>query len=322
MPKLPVDAVEQWSKIPEEWSHHPIALLDLDGTLRGDVLPMVRLAQPLLPPFLNRWPRFESDRETARSLKIARFGSSLLRLWTLRTFTRHHRRRYKHLFSELHMLAANVLQDANTSEVRKRYRQHLQAMDGIWWPSAISLLREITSQMVVILVTGSEQVQTEECVRILAAEGIDTSRIFVRGSRYSIRADGTYSGSVEHLNVTLEGKRDAVRDIAKTGQVQLAVGNSRPDRALFECLGEFGANFLVAPAQVAANRNGRTFTLRKMARCGYDLRWADDDAQESQNDRKAICVVDETLVPVLDWVGQQEQQRVERPSVLEFAAAV
>jgi phosphoserine phosphatase len=233
---------------------------------------MVRLAKPLVPNYLEKFML----REPLNAHKVVRFSWDLAKLWTLRTVYREHRKRYKHLFSELHHLAAAVLQDTPLEVLRKRYRKRTAHLASLWHSAAGDLLRKLTGDGMVVLVTGSEQLQTEECVRRLQPRGVDLSRVFIRGSLYHVdHVAGRFTGSVRHLNVTLESKRDAVRDIVQdTGyRVRGAIGNSRPDRALFEAVVPQGVCALVCAQSVIRRRKSNTFVIRKLQRCGYAIAW-------------------------------------------------
>jgi phosphoserine phosphatase len=248
----------------------------VDGTVRGDVLPMVKLARPLMPNLLQK----VTLQEPWNLYKFLHFCWNLGKLWTLRTVHREHRRRYKHLFSELHHLAASLLEDTPVADVRAKYRECLPPMRGIWFEDAITLLRRLTQQANVILITGSEQAQTEECVRLLGAHGVNTSRIFVHGSLYGCDpATQRFDGHVDHLNVTLDGKRDVVRRFSEDASLSIAgaMGNSRPDRALFEAVGPGGLRALVCSRSVLARRDAKTFTIRKLQRSGFQVAWDVDE---------------------------------------------
>jgi hypothetical protein len=265
-----------WPAIPEDFRGLPIAFVDVDGTARGDVLPMVKLARPLVPNLLHK----VTFQEPFRFHKFVHFSWNLGKLWTLRTVYSEHRRRYKHLFSELHHLAAALLHDTDIDQVRATYRRNLPELQGLWFDDAVTLLRRLTSGAVVILVTGSEQLQTEECVRLLAGRGVDTRRVLVCGSLYGFDpAVQRFTGEVSHLNVTLDGKRDVVACFASDPLVRVAaaVGNSRPDRALFEAVAPGGLNVLVCAHGVVQRRDERTFVIRKYQRSGFRVVW---DAEE------------------------------------------
>ena len=121
----------------------------------------------------------------------------------------------------------------------------------------MELLRRSTAAGVVLLVTGSEQLQSEECVRVLSERGVATDRIFVRGSLYEFDA-GTakFTGRVGHLNVTLQGKREVLQTSLPPGcRVACSAGNSRPDRALFEVTAPRGACLLVCANSVLQGAN-------------------------------------------------------------------
>jgi hypothetical protein len=159
----------------------------------------------------------------------------------------------------------------------------------------------LTQQAVVVLVTGSEQVQTEECVRLLAMRGVDTDRILVHGSLYGCDAEtGRFHGAVEHLNVTLEGKRDAVRAFREdpTLRVAAAMGNSRPDRALLEAVHPKGLRVLVCSRSILQRRDVRTFALRKYRRSGFHLVW-DLDEYRTAVDQCGDMRADDSPQPVL-----------------------
>lgn len=270
------DRTYGWPTIPESLRTYPLILVDVDGTVRGDVAPMIRLARPMLPSVLRKltW------KEPWNLHKLVHFSWSLGKLWTLRTVHREQRRRYKRLFSELHHLAAALLRDTPIGEFRARYRRCLPQMPGIWHEGAIALLRRLTQQAIVVLVTGSEQAQTEECVGLLPDCGVDTNRILVRGSLYGY--DPTrqcFDGKVDRLNVTLDGKRDAVRAFRDDPLlcVAAAAGNSRPDRALFEAVCPGGFRILVCSRSVLQKRNARTFVIRKLHRSGFRVVWDVDE---------------------------------------------
>ena len=156
-----------------------LVLADLDGTLRGDVLPMVKLVGPLLPRFADKVLR----REPWNARKLVHFLWDVARLWTLRTLHAEERRRYKQLFSELHHLAAAMLRGAGLASVRAKYRSALPRIPGLWHAGAVELLARMSAQARVALVTGSEQLQTEECVALLAPR-VDPRRVRVHGSLY------------------------------------------------------------------------------------------------------------------------------------------
>jgi phosphoserine phosphatase len=233
---------------------------------------MVKLAGPLVPNFLNK----VLFHEPLNAHKFVYFVWNLGRLWTLRTIFSEQRRRYKHLFSELHHLAAALLRGMRLEDVRAMYRESLCRTQGLWFDGAVELLRRVTRSAVVVLVTGSEQLQTEECVRLLADWGVDTERIFVHGSLYGYdRSTGRFTGQVQQLNVTLEGKRDVVRRYAEdpTCRIAGAIGNSRPDRALFEVVEPAGVRILVCPETVFRKRKETSFVVRKLARSGFQVYW-------------------------------------------------
>ena len=77
-----------WRPIPPTLAEGPIFLYDVDGTLRGDVRPMVELAKPLVPDYLGK----ATLREPLNTHKVARFVFNLGKLWTLRTVNRQQRR--------------------------------------------------------------------------------------------------------------------------------------------------------------------------------------------------------------------------------------
>ena len=273
------EAYGGWREIPESLSHLPMIIMDVDGTLRGDVGPMTRLARPLVPRFLHK----VMFREPWRLGSFVAFVWNLLRLWVVRTVNRDERRRYKHLFSELHHLAAAMMRFTDADSLRQIYRKHIATCENLWYPAAIELLRRVTPHAVVVLVTGSEQLQTEECVRLLADHGIDTSHIFVRGSLYDYNAaTRRFTGRVRHLNVTYDGKRENVACFAHPRfRVAAAFGNSRPDRALFELVDKSGASVLVCTASVVKKRT-RNFVLRKLDRSGFSICWTPEEVASHQ----------------------------------------
>jgi hypothetical protein len=260
-----------WRPIPDRLSHLPVSVVDLDGTLRGDVIPMVKLAAPLVPNFLAK----VTFREPLNAHKLVRFLWNMGGLWTLRIIYYEHRRRYKHLFSELHNLAAALLAGMELEVIRAKFRQHLPAVKGLWFEHSAELLKRLTDSGLVVLVTGSEQLQTEESVRLLAGLGVDVDRIFVRGSLYGFHPrTERFTGKVRHLNVTLEGKRDALQlSLPEQARVRAAVGNSRPDRALFERVTTDGLCLLVCPTSVIERRKDKTFVVRKLRHSGYRVHW-------------------------------------------------
>ena len=261
-----------WHPIPPDFQDRPVVILDLDGSLRGDVMPMVRLARPLVPKFTRKIML----REPLGTKRLLRFIWNLTSLWTLRTIHYEQRRRYKHLFSELHHLAAAMLQDMSLGEVRRMYCDTFASTPGLWWPDAVRLLRRLTREANLLIVTGSEQLQTEECVKLLAGHGVLTNRIFVRGSLYDFNEQRRrFTGRVKRLNVTLEGKRDAVQAFGGEpgGHVLGALGNSRPDRALFKAVAPGGFCVLVCPESVIQERKETTFVIRKLHRNGFRIYW-------------------------------------------------
>lgn len=269
-----------WPEIPASLRGWPIVLLDVDGTLRGDVLPMVKLARPLLPNYLAKLTRQQS----VNFYKVMSFAWSVGRLWALRVLFSEQRRRYKRLFSELHYLAASLLAGTMVDELRVRYQRDLPGMRYLWSEHAVELLRRLTRESVVVLVTGSEQTQTEECVRLLAGQDVVLERILVRGSLYGFDiARQCYTGRVEALNVTLDGKRDAVKLLGGDDSAPVigAIGNSRPDRALFERVDRGGFCALVCSESVVRKRRQSTFVLRKFRAGGYSITW-DGECFEQQ----------------------------------------
>lgn len=76
-----------WPSLPEQQRDLPVVLLDVDGTVRGDVLPMVKLARPLVPNFLAK----VMFHEPLNAYKLFGFFWNLARLWTLRTANKHKR---------------------------------------------------------------------------------------------------------------------------------------------------------------------------------------------------------------------------------------
>jgi hypothetical protein len=275
-----------WRSIPE--TDLPTLVFDVDGTLRGDVLPMVRLARPLVPKYLRK----VTLREPFNLRKLLQFSWNLARLWTLRTIHSEHRRRYKHLFSELHNLAGALFQGMTVDAVREKYRERLKHMHGLWWQDAVELLRRTTSRSNVVLVTGSEQVQTEECVRLLADQGVWIDRVFIRGSLYGFDPDDRrFTGGIQHLNVTLDAKRDAVRSLQASPNCRChgAMGNSRPDRALFESVDSDGLCVLVCAPAVFRKRTERTFVIRKFHRSGYRVYWETSDFLAAMEEYQACA---------------------------------
>jgi phosphoserine phosphatase len=268
-----------WPEVSSEAADLPVAFMDLDGTLRGDALPMVKLALPYVPNFASK----VRLKEPIRAKKAVQFGWNLARLWTLRTLHHEQRRRYKRLFSELHHLSAALLSGFEVDEVRELFRRRAQQVKGIWFDNAVDLLDKLSKSCLVVLVTGSEQIQTQECVKMLARRGIRTDRLLVFGSLYEI-CDGRFSGKVRHLNVTLEAKRDAVRQFTGSGMRRIAFGNSRPDRALFEAIDPSGLLVLVCPKSVVRKRKSRTFTIRKFERSGFKVHWTTVEYLDSLED--------------------------------------
>lgn len=262
-----------WPELPDPAL--PLVLADLDGTLRGDVLPMVRLVKPLLPRLADK----ALLREPWNAQKLAHFLWDVAKLWALRTLHAEERRRYKRLFSELHHLTAAMLRGIELEVVRAKYRDALPRLEGLWAPGAIEFLRRASAHSVVAIVTGSEQVQTEQCVALLSRFGVEARRVLAFGSLYRRTSDGArYAGGVEHLNVTLEAKRDVVQRVAATGRrVVAALGNSRPDRALFEAVEPRGLRVLVTTERVAARRRADRFVLRKLARSGFRFCWTGEE---------------------------------------------
>jgi phosphoserine phosphatase len=237
---------------------------------------MVKLARPLVPNFLGK----VLFHEPLNAHKFFRFLWNLAKLWTLRTVHRQQRRRYKHLFSELHHLSAALLHDTKLEDVRMRFDEHLRSMRRLWFDGAVELLRRMTRSAVVVMVTGSEQLQTERWVRLLDGKGVDTSRVLVHGSLYGYDpSEGRFTGDVKQLNVTLDGKRDVVRRYAEDPSYRIAgaIGNSRPDRALFEAVEPSGIRVLVCHRSVVRKRKKNTFVLRKLWRSGYQVFWESSD---------------------------------------------
>ena len=261
-----------WQSIPCEEDELPIVLVDVDGTMRGDVIPMIRMVRLLIPDYIKKL----TFQEPLNAHKALQFLINVTKLWALRTIYSEQRRRYKHLFSELHYLAAAILQGTEVEKLRSDYRTQLSRVKRLWHTGAVDLLRRLTASANVVLVTGSEQIQTEECVRLLADRGVVTRRIFVRGSLYGVdRRSQKFTGTVDHLNVTIDGKRDVVSPIYQQSsrRIMAAIGNSRPDRALFEAVRPGGLSVLVCPGTVFRARKERTFVLRKLQRSGYRLVW-------------------------------------------------
>jgi len=294
-----------WATIPEALHELPVHVLDLDGTLRGDVAPMVKLARPLVPNYLNKL----TFHEPWNTYKLFHFAWSLGMLWTLRTIHREQRRRYKHLFSELHHLAATLLRDTPIEKVRDIYRRRIPHMHKLWFDGAVEFLGQATQRGTVVVVTGSEQIQTEQCVQLLAGRGVDLSRVFVRGSRYAFDPRRQwFTGGVAHLNVTLDAKRDAVLPLLDQHRIVLAAGNSRPDRALFEAVDPSGICVLVCARSVVANRNSSTFVIRKLHRSGFRIFWEPalylralaDFQADPQPAARPVLATDQTFRGVLD----------------------
>ena len=261
-----------WRPIPSEENELPVVLVDVDGTMRGDVLPMIRMVRLLMPDYVKKF----TFQEPFNAHKALRFMVNITKLWVLRTIYSEQRRRYKHLFSELHSLAAAILHGTEVETLRSDYRTQLLRVKGLWHTGAVNLLRRFTARANVVLVTGSEQVQTKECVRLLDDQGVLTRRIFVRGSLYGVdRGSQKFTGVVDHLNVTIDGKRDVVRPLSQQSgkRIMAAIGNSRPDRALFEAVRPGGLSMLVCPGPVFQARKERTFVLRKLRQSGYRLVW-------------------------------------------------
>jgi phosphoserine phosphatase len=267
---------------------------------------MVKLARPLVPNFLGK----VMFHEPLNAHKFFHFLWNLAKLWTLRTVHRQQRRRYKHLFSELHNLSAALLHDTKREDVRLKFDGHLRHMRGLWFDGAVELLRRMTRSAVVVLVTGSEQLQTEQCVHLLADQGVDISRVLVHGSLYGYDpSEGRFTGKVQQLNVTLDGKRDVVRRYTEAAEYRIvgAAGNSRPDRALFEAVEPAGLRIVVCPHSVLRKRKENTFVLRKLWRTGYQVHWEPRDfiaaageyAQSGGSARRPVLATDSTFANVL-----------------------
>jgi phosphoserine phosphatase len=139
----------------------------------------------------------------------------------------------------LHVYAAATLKQVSLTDLRMKYRSAIELMSYLWSPGAIKLLRDLPASMTVVLVTGSEQLQTEECVRQLGRYGIRTDRIIVRGSLYGVDEQSRFDGSCHKLNITMEAKREAVAELSEQHAVRMAVGNSRSVSALIEAV-DFG----------------------------------------------------------------------------------
>ena len=282
--RLPaVEDTYAWPIIPiDEFDDCRVVVSDLDGTLRSDVAPMIRMAGLLVPKFVQKL----TLREPLRTGKLIRFLVGLGRLWCLRTINREHRRRYKYLFSELHTLAAALLTGMETRQLRAMYQRTLPSMPTLWYPEAVDLLKRLTMNGRVVLVTGSEQIQTEECVRLLENHGVDTSRIHVHGSLYRVDPlTRRFTGGVTHLNVTLEGKRESLLDYTSLVPTpfEAALGNSRPDRALFEAVPADGLRVLVCRPSVLQKRKQSCFVVRKLNRSGFPVLWNGKDYLDSIN---------------------------------------
>jgi phosphoserine phosphatase len=276
---------------------------------------MVRLAQPLIPKFLLKI----KGKAPVHLAKAMQFVSSVGELWVLRAAQSEQRRRYKYFFSELHYLAASLLQHLSGDAVRDLYAKQIPGMEGLWHSEAIALLKQLTRAAIVAVVTGSEQLQTEECVRLLAPLGVDISRVYVRGSLYGYDAkQSKFTGKVSHLNVSLDGKRDAVRDVTGDGTIPVlgAIGNSRPDRALFEVARPDALCALVCPKRVIERRNQRTFALRKIEKHGFKIAWDVRSYQaawcafgEKRGPDWPVLATDSSFDTVLGWLGLPAQQR-------------
>jgi phosphoserine phosphatase len=298
-----------WPPVIAEHQGLPLYLVDLDGTLRGDVLPMVRLAQPLIPKVLLKI----KGKAPVHLAKAVQFVSSVGELWVRRAAQSEQRRRYKYFFSELHHLAAAMLQHLSQDAVRNLYSRRIPGMEGLWHSDAIALLRRLTRDAIVSVVTGSEQIQTEECVRLLSPLGVDISRVYVRGSLYGYDAkQSKFTGKVSHLNVSLDGKRDAVRDVTGDGKQPVvgAIGNSRPDRALFEVARPEALCALVCPKRVIKRRKQGTFALRKIEKHGFKITWNLRSYQAAwwafgakRAPDRPILASDKSLDTVLEWLG-------------------
>ncbi len=311
-----------WPEIPASLRGWPIVLLDVDGTLRGDVLPMVKLARPLVPNYMAKL----TLQQSLNFYKVIGFTWSVGRLWALRVLFSEQRRRYKRLFSELHYLAASLLAGTALDELRARYQRDLPGMRNLWSEHAIELLRRLTRENVVVLVTGSEQAQTEECVRLLAGQNVALERILVRGSLYGFDvARQCYTGRVEALNVTLDGKRDAVHSLGGDNSAPVigAIGNSRPDRALFERVDRGGLCALVCSESVVRKRRQSTFVLRKFRASGYSVTW-DAECYEQQlrsyangGSARPILATDHTFRAILDNLLNAHGQQLIKPTPSE-----
>lgn len=289
VPKFAYD----WESIAAENLGLPLALLDVDGTLRGEVVPMFQLAKLISP----NWRRKLTRAEDLNWFKFASFCRDVWALWKRNAADPRIRQHYKPLFSELHIAAVAVLQQTNVAELRQAYRSQIELMSFLWSPGAIRLLREMTKSMAVLLVTGSEQIQTQECVRLLSRYGVRTERIAVRGSLYGVDAAGGFSGGIRRLNVTLESKREAVADLQSHFDIRMAIGNSRSDRALFEVVSQGGFRCLVRPKRGNGRFRGRDQgTLSQSARLAF--RGVDD-----------LVVDDEGLNLAIEWACEQNYSR-------------
>jgi phosphoserine phosphatase len=204
-----------------------------------------------------------------------------------------------------------MLLDTGLEETRAKYRSRLVHYVGLWSEGAVALLQRLTDRGVVVLVTGSEQLQTEECVRLLDGTGVRIDRIVVRGSLYGFDAEQQrFTGGVQQLNVTLDGKRDAVDSLCATPDLRIvgAVGNSRPDRALFEAVIPEGICVLVCPPSVVQGRKRSTFVIRKLQRNGFRLVWdaaaypslVDEFASSLAAEQRPVLADDHTFQTLLE----------------------
>ena len=70
-----------WQAIPRVEDELPIVLVDVDGTMRGDVLPMIRMVRLLIPNYIKKL----TFQEPVNAHKALKFFVNITKLWALRT---------------------------------------------------------------------------------------------------------------------------------------------------------------------------------------------------------------------------------------------
>jgi len=260
----------RYSQPPVIDSNRPLALFDLDKTLR--------------PNDLMNHTNFSLIKTLLRK------GSGI------RTLLKHLFAFSGHNMAErLHHAAANLLEGRHVEEMNELHQsfiQHIHKHEKLWFRGTVELLRHLTQRDIqILIVTGSPQEQTDLCIATLKTE-LDTSNITVCGSRYAVENE-RYTGEVEHLNATAAGKKRILdAHIPQETPVIGCAGNDIADLPLFQRVPPHGTRIAV---------RGRTRLRKRLQQEGYSFVYSPEDLEHAPHSAvlEVSTQLEHTLHPLL-----------------------